>query len=152
MAVEVFVAQIRRSYPYLGISFLAITKPFWANWTKNFYGNLGDYYLSIGDDTSKLWCLFLIFGLLASFSGKMGLATTHAPNGLGPPDPTKKLAHRVEFLGQLLSRNHFFEIFRPEVPSPLNENKWKCVSGQNSIFRFVLKNYQDRIFLFIKRN
>ena len=42
------------------------------------------------------------------------MATTHTSNGLGPPEPTKKLAHWVELLGQLLSWNHFFENFRGE--------------------------------------
>ena len=48
----------------------------------------------------------------------MGVATMRAPNGLRPPNPTKKLADRVDHLGQPLSRNHFFDIFRDE-PTPL---------------------------------
>ena len=44
---------------------------------------------------------------LISIGGKMGVATTRAPNSLGPPKPTKNL-------GQLLSRNHGFKIFKPE--------------------------------------
>ena len=44
---------------------------------------------------------FLIFW--ATFAGKVGVATTRtsSPNVLGPPDPTKKLAHWVDLLGQL---------------------------------------------------
>ena len=38
------------------------------------------------------------------FDGKIGVATTLAPKGLEPQDPTKKLAHRVELLGQPLSQ------------------------------------------------
>ena len=53
---------------------------------------------------------------LANFGTKMGVATTRPPNGLGPPNPTKKLAHWMELLGQLLSRNPVFEIFRGEPP------------------------------------
>ena len=68
-----------------------------------FYGDSGDYYLLISDEKSKYYLrsLFLIFDFLATFGGKTGVATTHAPNGLGPSDPTKKLAHFVDiFLGQ----------------------------------------------------
>ena len=46
----------------------------------------------------------------------MGVATTRAPHGLGPPNPTKKLADWVDLLGQLLSRNVIFEIFMDEPP------------------------------------
>ena len=35
----------------------------------------------------------------------MGVATTRAPHGLGPPNPTNKLAHWVDLLGQPLFRN-----------------------------------------------
>ena len=41
----------------------------------------------------------------------MGVATTCIPNGLGPPDPTKYLAHCGDILGQLLSRNRVNKIF-----------------------------------------
>ena len=49
----------------------------------------------------------------------MGVATTRAPNGLGPPNPTKKLAHWMDLLGQQLSRNRVFEIYRGEPPFEL---------------------------------
>ena len=39
----------------------------------------------------------------------MGVAATLAPKGLGPQDPTKKLAHQVELLGQPLSQKKVFE-------------------------------------------
>ena len=38
------------------------------------------------------------------FGGIMGVAATVAPKGLGPQDPTKKLAHWVDLLGQPLTR------------------------------------------------
>ena len=44
---------------------------------------------------------------MGQFWREMGVATTRAPNGLGPPD-------WVDLLGQLLPQNHVFEIFRPE--------------------------------------
>ena len=48
----------------------------------------------------------------------MGVATTVAPKGLGPEDPTKNLAQWVDFLGPLLSRKRVFKIFGPETPPP----------------------------------
>ena len=36
----------------------------------------------------------------------MGVAATLAPKGLVPQDPTKKLAHQVELLGQPLSHKN----------------------------------------------
>ena len=54
------------------------------------------------------------FILMATFGGKMAVATTRAPysygNSLGPPNPTKNLDHWVEFFGQPLSRNHVCKI------------------------------------------
>ena len=38
----------------------------------------------------------------------MGVAATLAPKGPGPQDPTKKLAHRMEHLGQRLSQKKVF--------------------------------------------
>ena len=46
----------------------------------------------------------------------MSVATTRTPYGLGSQNPTKKLAHHVYLLGQPLSRNRVFEIFRGEPP------------------------------------
>ena len=37
------------------------------------------------------------------FGGKIGVAATVEPRGLGPQDPTKKLAQWLNFLGQPLS-------------------------------------------------
>ena len=60
---------------------------------------------------------FLIFFLCATFGGKMDVAATRAPyNGLRPQNPTKMLTHRVDLLGQPLSRKHVFEIFRGKPP------------------------------------
>lgn len=46
------------------------------------------------------------------FGGKIGVATTRAPNGSGHPNPIKKLAPWVDLLGQPLFRNHSFDISR----------------------------------------
>ena len=62
----------------------------------NFYGSSEDNYLSIDDEKSKLWCLLFIFDFCTTFGGKMGVATTRTLNGLGPPNPTRKLAHWVD--------------------------------------------------------
>ena len=50
------------------------------------------------------------------FGGKMGVAATLAPKGLGPRDPIKKLAHLVELLGQTLSPKNVFENLGPPPP------------------------------------
>ena len=39
-----------------------------------------------------------------------------ARNGLGPPNPTKKLGHLLELLDQPLSRNYVLEIIRGDTP------------------------------------
>ena len=56
----------------------------------------------------------------------MGVGATVAPRGLGPRDPTKKLAQWVDLLGQPLSRKHVFEIFGPEPPLiiQITEYEW----------------------------
>ena len=48
----------------------------------------------------------------------MGVAVTPAPKDLGPQDPTKKLAHWVDLLGQPLSQKNGFKI------GGLNEPNW----------------------------
>ena len=54
----------------------------------------------------------------ATFGGKMSLATMRTPNGLGSPNPTKKLAHLylVNLLGKLLSLNHVFDFLGGPPP------------------------------------
>ena len=54
--------------------------------------------------------MMLIFDFWATFGGKMGVATMPAPDGLGSPNPIKKLAHWVDLFGQPLSSNYVFEI------------------------------------------
>ena len=39
-----------------------------------------------------------------------------APKGLGPQDPSKTLAHRVELVGQPLSQKKVFENLGPQPP------------------------------------
>ena len=41
------------------------------------------------------------------FGGKMGMATTLAPKSLGPQELTKKLAHWMKIMVQLLSQKTF---------------------------------------------
>ena len=50
----------------------------------------------------------------------MGVAATVPPRGLGPQNPTKKLAQWIDLFGQPLSRKRVSEIFGSEPPSPLN--------------------------------
>ena len=58
-------------------------------------------HMSFGHNSANSGPIGLIFW--ATFCGKMGVAITRAPNGLGPPNPTKKSAHWVDLLGQPLS-------------------------------------------------
>ena len=83
-----------------------------------FFGNLRDSYLSIGGEKSCFWCFFERNPI---FGGEMDVATTMAPKGLGPQDPTKKLAKWVELSGHSLSRKHVFRIFGPNPPPLLNK-------------------------------
>ena len=46
----------------------------------------------------------------------MAIMIMMAINGLGPLNPTKKLAHLLNLLSQLLTQNRVFEISRPELP------------------------------------
>ena len=61
------------------------------------------------------------FGKYPIFGGEMGVAATVAPKGLGPQDPTKKLAHWVNLLGQPSTRKLVFKNFGPEPP--LNKSR-----------------------------
>ena len=101
---------LRRQYSYLAATlFLRKTKNllyvFWpwfshfkAFWAEIVHGtgSSAGYYLPIGHEKSKF---LIIFGKLLGFGGKMGVATTHIPNGLGTPIPTKKLLHWVDLSG-----------------------------------------------------
>ena len=73
---------------------------FWSIELKIFMGTQETiiYRLVVQNPSYDAYFLVLIF--LATFGGKMGVATTRALNGLGPPNPTKKLGHWV---GQPLS-------------------------------------------------
>ena len=83
----------------------------------------------------------MIFTKRLSFGGEMGVAATLALKGLGPQDPTKKLAHRVELLGQPLSQKKVFENLGPE-PRPL----------KGHLFRSGHLIFQGGWILIIKRN
>ena len=87
---------------------------FWPTELKFFIGALrsGDHNLWIGDEKSKLQCLFLIF-LAEKWTG-------HHERRKWPEasKPDQKVGPWVDLLGQPLSRNHVFEIFMGEPPSP----------------------------------
>ena len=75
-----------------------------------------------------LWRLVSDFDFLGLFGGKMGVAATLAPKGLGPKNPTKKLAHVGVLMGHILSQNHVPEISNPgPLPlPPLNTTSFLC--------------------------
>ena len=87
-----------------GIRFLAILGPL-ANWTEFFIGAQETiiYRLVIRNPSCDAYFSYFIFW--ATFCGKIGVAATCSLNGLGPPNPTKKLIHWVAF-----SANHYLEI------------------------------------------
>ena len=58
----------------------------------------------------------MVSSLISDFLAGNWVATTLAPKGLGAQDPDKMMAHLVDHLGQLLSRNHVFKIFRLKHP------------------------------------
>ena len=61
--------------------------------------------------------LIFYFHFWATFGGKKGVAKTRAPDGLGPPNPTKKLAHWVNLLGQPLNADIYLDYI-------VNSAKW----------------------------
>ena len=50
------------NYSMYGHTFLAITQPFFGESGLDFYGNSGDYYLSISYETFWLWAIIDFFG------------------------------------------------------------------------------------------
>ena len=93
---------------------------------KFFMGTQGTiiYRLLLRNQCFGLYLPISIFWVL--FGGKMGVAATPAPLGLGPQNPTKKLAHVGVLLGQLLSQNKVSKIYRLGPPLIIH----KIVSGQ----------------------
>ena len=90
----------------MGIRFLAITRPFFVQLGWNFFRKLKrllsiDWYWEI--------LILMLFWKYLIFGGKMGVAATVAPKGLGPQDPTKKLAHWVDLLGKPLTLKLVFK-------------------------------------------
>ena len=83
---------------------------------KFFMGTQGTiiYRLLLRNQCFGLYLPISIFWVL--FGGKMGVAATLAPLGLGPQNPTKKLAHVGVLLGQLLSQNKVSKIYRLGPP------------------------------------
>ena len=64
---------------------------------------------------------------------------TLAPKGLRPQNPTKKLAHLVELLGQPLSQKNAFEYLGPEPP-PAPHNKSRCAGCKYILYSIILHN------------
>ena len=52
---------------------------------------------------------------MSTFGREMSVANVRPPDGLGLPHQTEKMAHWVDILGQLLSLNHVFKIFTPDI-------------------------------------
>ena len=88
---------------------------------------------------------FLIF--LATFGEKVGVATTRPLIVWGLQ--TKKLAHWVDLLSQPLSRNHVFEIVRPEPP--LNNKFFRLIILQKLFHYYVFFILSLRLYNKLKR-
>ena len=75
-----------------------MARNFWSNWAEIFMGVQETiiYWLVMINLSYDAYFSVLIF--CATFGEKMGVATTHAPNDLGVPNPTKKLAHWMDLL------------------------------------------------------
>ena len=79
------IGKIRQGCPYMVIRFLATTQPILGQLDYNFFVGAQDtiiYDLSIGHKNQSL----------ATFGGKIGVATTRSSNGLAPQNPTKKVS------------------------------------------------------------
>ena len=79
-------------------------------------GNSGHYYLSIVVEKSRLESLFLDFVFWGPNLAQKGRGSTLSHKGLGPQNPTKKLAQGMELLDHVLSQNHASKNVRPEPP------------------------------------
>lgn len=78
---------------------------------KILHGPSGDHYSSTEHKKSWVWCLLFDFDLWA------GLDATHAPKGLGPLVPDRKVGPPGgKFFGNLLSYYCVWKIFRPWIP------------------------------------
>ena len=74
----------------------------------------------------------------------MGVAATLAPKGLGPKNPTKKLAHVGVLLGHMLSQNHDPEISDPEPPlkhsgSLFSKRQFERINTLSSVTNFQIR-------------
>ena len=98
----------------MGIPYVASFGHSLTNRAYIFYGKSGDHYLSIEHEHEKSWFWCLFQKTYFWHENGCGRPTLLAPKGLGLQNPTKKLAHWSDPLGQPLSRNHGFKIFRPE--------------------------------------
>ena len=58
---------------------------FLANRAKKFYGNSGDYHLSIGIEKSRFWALNVIFDLLGPDKGRCPTGTSKPDQKVDPP-------------------------------------------------------------------
>ena len=69
--------------------------------------------------------IFRLYFFRTCISGKLGVAAMLTLKDLAPQNPTKKLAHLVDLLGQFLFRKGFFKIFQARClkpPTPLTTN------------------------------
>ena len=111
-----------QKYSYLAQSkVMAWSKQFWASWVENFNGNSGNqisiiYRLVMRIQVMMLLLIFHFLGHLWRENGR-GYHACLLGSRASKPDQKVK-AHQVDLLGQPLSRNHVFEIFRAGATHP----------------------------------
>ena len=81
-----------------------------------FCGHSGNYYLWIVSVKSMLWHLISDFNFWGPFWQENRHGCHAAPKGLGPQNPTKKLAHAGVLLSHLLSYNPAPKLSDPGPP------------------------------------
>ena len=81
--------------------------------------------------------ILMLFRKSSYFWLENGMAAMVAPKDLGPQDPTKKLAHWGDLLGQQLSRKPISKHFGTEPPAPNVQCSTKL------ILKFHFDNYKN---------
>ena len=91
------MVHIRRTFPYFGIRFFTIIQPFGL---KIFMGTQETIIdrLVMRNPRYDAYFWFLIF--LGHFGQENACGHHAPPNGLGPPNPTKKLANWLDLSGK----------------------------------------------------
>ena len=131
---------IRRQFPFWGIRFLAITRPFLANFDEILHEY---YYLSIGHKKSNAKCLFFDFDLFWPVLMRRWMWPQLGRRRFwGPKTPTIKLAYYVNYYLEIMSSTHQKDCSLPPLQMTLTINRHvPCkAAGIVMIFMIALPN------------